>query len=88
MNWMCRPLLTLLGLQLDVLFVVSYSCRYCFSLLAWRNLVNTEVPALQTMMMIHTNVFVKLGLLGKIVKQVSQPRIYCFIFTRRVSILQ
>ena len=50
--------------------------------------MNTEVPALQTMMIIHTNAFVKLDLLGKIVKQVSQPRIYCFIFTRRVSILQ
>ena len=50
--------------------------------------MNAEVPALQTMMMTHTNAFVKRGLLGKIVKQVSQPRICCFIFTRRVSILQ
>ena len=78
--------LTLPGQQLLVLFVVSYSCRYYFSLLAWRNLVNTEVPVLQTMMMIHTNAFVERALLGKIVKQVSQPWVYYFIFTRQVFI--
>lgn len=66
-----RPNLTFPDLHLVGLFDVSYSYRYCFSRLAWRNLVNTEVHVLQTMTMIHTDAFVKLDLLGKIVKQVS-----------------
>lgn len=71
----CFPLLTFTDLQLLVIFVLFDSHHCYFSLLAWRNRVNIEVPVLQTMMMTHTNAFVKLDLLGTIVKQVSKSNL-------------
>lgn len=71
----CFPLLTFTDLQLLALFVLFDSRRCYFSLLAWRIRVNMEVPVLQTMMMTHTNAFVKLDLLGTVVKQVSKSNL-------------
>lgn len=69
------PLLTFTDLQLLVLFVLFDSRRCYSSLLAWRNRVSMEVPVLQTMMMTHTNAFVKQDLLGTIAKQVSKSNL-------------